>query len=101
MKKGEKPYADDYISYLENFERFDEIPAHAKKTNYAQYVENLANYLEQFFKNTKPLNDHSKLFEEFDAKFENDWEKGMIPGWEDEIKKVRAEQADEESKVLY
>lgn len=73
MKKEEKPYADDYISYLENFERFDEIPVHAKKTHYKEYVEHLANYLENFFKNTKPLFDHAGIFDDIADKFEKEW----------------------------
>lgn len=101
MKKGEKPYADDYISYIENFERFDEISIDAKRNNYKEYLEHLEKYLSDFFVNSKPLADHSKLIEEMDSKFENDWEQGNIPGWEDEIRKVRAEQVSEESKTLF
>lgn len=101
MKKNEKPYSDDYISYLENFERFDEIPAFAKRTFYKEYLENLCTYLTNFFKNSKPLVDHSKIFTEMDEKFESEWKNGVIPGWEDELKKVRAEKGEEDEKVLY
>lgn len=101
MKKGEKPYADDYISYIENFERFDEISIDAKRNNYKEYLEHLQKYLSDFFINSKPLADHSKLVEDMDSKFEKDWEQGEIPGWEEEIRKVRAVQISEESKTLF
>lgn len=101
MRKNEKPYADDYISYLENFDRFDEIPVHCKKTYYVTYLENLCDYLVLFFKNTKPLVDSSKLFDQMELKFDTDWQNGNIPGWEEEIKKARAEvEISEDSKQL-
>lgn len=91
MKKNDKPYSDDYISYIENFERFDEIPPFAKKTNYRDYLDHLCNYLTHFFFNSKPLVDHSKIYAEMDEKFAHEWENGIIPGWDEEIKKVRAD----------
>ena len=100
MKKNEKPYSDDYISYIENFERFDEIPVFAKKTNYKQYLENLFTYLINFFKNSKPLIDHSNISGDMEAKFEEEWKNGTMPGWEEELKKLRVEQGNNE-KVLY
>ena len=101
MRKSEKPYADDYISYLENFERFDEIPVHCKKTFYHEYLKNLCNYLITFFKNTKPLVDSSKLFDKMQTKFDTDWADASIPGWEEEIKKARGNMdSNEESKQL-
>lgn len=101
LKKEEKPYADDYISYIENFERFDEIPAFSKRTHYKEYLEHLCDYLSNFFKNSKPLIDHEKMFIEMEEKFENDWKEGNLPGWEDELKKVRAESKGGDDKMLY
>jgi len=100
IKKEHKPYSDDYISYLENFERFDEIAVFVKKTNYKEYLETLFKYLLNFFRNSKPLADHSKLLEEMNGKFEEEWSNGTMPGWEEEIKKVRAQMSQDE-KTLY
>lgn len=100
MKKNEKPYSDDYISYIENFERFDEIPVSAKRTHYKEYLENLSTYLENFFKNSKPLVDHSKIISEIEERFKQEWDNNAVPGWEEELKKVRVE-LEENGKTLY
>jgi hypothetical protein len=47
--------------------------------------------LTHFFKNSKPLVDHEKIFTEMDEKFAYEWSNGIIPGWDEEIKKVRAD----------
>lgn len=46
----------DYLSYLNNFDHFYEIPKHKKFTSdYQKYLESLLEYLESYIVRVKPL----------------------------------------------
>lgn len=79
-----------YLQYLNTFDMF--IPPQnpirrADKTTdqYFKYVGRLAEYLENFLRRTRPLEDLEKLFTSFDGDFERVWEVNAIPGWGDEV----------------
>lgn len=50
--------SDDYLSWLQNFDKFNVIPLYIKQANqYAEYVLNLHEYLRDFVIRAKPLLD--------------------------------------------
>lgn len=78
-----------YLQYLDIFDAFTPPQCPMKRSDkltdaYFQYIRSLAQYLEGFFKRTKPLEDHERLFQEFDEEFTRKWEKNDVPGWTDE-----------------
>ena len=67
--------SDDYLSWLQNFDKFAVIPLYIKQTNqYVEYVQNLLEYLKDFFQRAKPLMDFSEIREQTDEMFEGEWE---------------------------
>lgn len=75
-----------YIQYLDTFDNFTSIPRKDKLSDdYWLYVRNVANYLDNFIKLTKPLENLDKLFASFDEEFETLWTAGEVPGWQDEV----------------
>jgi len=75
-----------YIQYLDSFDNFTSISRKDKLSDaYWLYVRNLANYLENFMKLTKPLENLDRLLAQFEEEFEKLWTAGEVPGWEDEV----------------
>ena len=82
-----------YLQYLQTFDQF--TPPHMvtkradKRTDqYFKYVGRLADYLEDFLRRTKPLDDLEKTFASIEAEFEQAWEASDIPGWGAETQPV-------------
>ncbi|KAL4923424.1 SF3a splicing factor complex subunit PRP9 [Aspergillus undulatus] len=78
-----------YIQYLDNFDAFTPPQMSVKRNNklsdtYFQYVGELANYLEEFIKKARPLQDLSMIFASFDDDFEKQWAANQVPGWSEE-----------------
>jgi splicing factor 3A subunit 3 len=76
-----------YLQYLDLFDAFsppqNNIRRDQKKSeSYFQYLKALQDYLEQFMRRTKPLENLDKLFANFDKEFEELWAKDEVPGWE-------------------
>ncbi|QIX01569.1 hypothetical protein AMS68_007086 [Peltaster fructicola] len=74
-------------SYLDIFNHFTQphctISKREKLTDeYFSYVGSLAQYLQDFMRKTKPLEELEKVFAQFDAEFEKEWEAGTVAGWE-------------------
>ena len=47
----------DYLTYLDRFTKFTDIPHQKKNATYAAYVRSLHDYLVSFLKRTQPLLD--------------------------------------------
>ncbi|KAL4988939.1 hypothetical protein BDW68DRAFT_158038 [Aspergillus falconensis] len=78
-----------YIQYLDIFDAFTPPKLPIKRNNklsdkYFRYVGELADYLEEFIKKARPLQDLSKIFASFDEDFEKQWTANEVPGWEEE-----------------
>ncbi|KAF4556568.1 Pre-mRNA-splicing factor sap61-like protein [Elsinoe fawcettii] len=72
----------NYLQYLDSFDNFDGYARPDKfKDEYFKYVTELARYLEDFMRRTKPLENLEKLFGSFDAEFQQKWEKDEVEGW--------------------
>ena len=75
-----------YLQYLQTFDQFTSpyvvLKRAEKRTDrYFGYVGRLGNYLEDFLRRTKPLDDLQKLFVAVDSDFEKAWQSGEIAGW--------------------
>ena len=75
-----------YLQYLTLFDTFTTPQCPIKRADkstdqYFNYVGRLAEYLENFLKRTRPLEDLEKLFASFDADFAKAWEAAEVPGW--------------------
>lgn len=75
-----------YLQYLDNFDAFEPPRLPIKRQNkvtdtYLKYVADLASYLEDFVRRTRPLDDLAKLFLRLEREFETAWEAGTVPGW--------------------
>ncbi|KAI9035314.1 SF3a splicing factor complex subunit PRP9 [Aspergillus affinis] len=78
-----------YVQYLDVFDAFTPPQLTIKRTNklsdtYFRYAGELANYLEEFIKKVRPLQDLGKLFASFDEQFEQQWSANEVPGWTEE-----------------
>lgn len=72
----------NYSQYLDIFDDFGAISkADKMKEQYFTYLCRVAQYLEDFMRKVKPLENLDKLFSTFDKEFEEAWEKGEVPGW--------------------
>lgn len=86
-----------YIQYLNLFDQFTPPQLNIDKTQhkmtdeYFDYVGSLAEYLQSFMRRSRPLEDLEKLFGRFEKEFQEQWEKGEVPGWEPD-KEVKAAQ---------
>ncbi|XP_030510588.1 splicing factor SF3a60 homolog [Cannabis sativa] len=75
----------DYSTYLNVFSQPHKIPRKLKLTRqYKEYIENLLEYLTYFFQRTEPLQDLDRIFSKLITEFEEQWENGLIEGWEGE-----------------
>ena len=75
-----------YLQYLQTFDKF--TPPHMamkradKNTDqYFNYVGRLAEYLENFLKRTRPLEDLDKFFNSIDQEFEKAWSANEVLEW--------------------
>ncbi|KAM5344783.1 hypothetical protein ACJ41O_010645 [Fusarium nematophilum] len=78
-----------YLQYLEAFDNF--APGHGGVTRpnkltdqYFKYAGQLAEYLENFMRRTRPLENVDKVLASFDQEFETAWDKDEIEGWQKE-----------------
>lgn len=70
------------MTYLQTFDRLDEISKDLKTHEYRQYlVEHLYPYLFDFFKRCKPLFNIERDLQHVNHEFELKWEQGIFPGW--------------------
>lgn len=70
---------------------FQEIPKTDKREfyrPYKTYLENLAQYLKEFFMKTQPLADLAQVERQINQEFELRWKDGTLKGWERQIKTV-------------
>ena len=79
-----------YLQYLNTFDTFTPPQCPIKKPDkmtdqYFHYVRSLAEYLEDFMKRTRPLEDLASLFASFDEDFEKTWEANEVSGWGSEV----------------
>jgi len=72
----------DYNTYVNEFDKFHEIPKEKKNLECKKYLEALFGYLEGFLKRVKPLTDLNKIYSELNKSFEDDWLEGRIAGWD-------------------
>jgi splicing factor 3A subunit 3 len=80
----EQPAPMDYITYVQQFTQFSQIPRSLKfQKAYMEYVEGLLRYLISFHERTQPLKSVVKLMEEVEDSFEQRWQAGEVPGWQD------------------
>lgn len=75
-----------YLQYLTMFDIFTTPQCPIKRADkttdqYFNYVGRLADYLEEFLKRTRPLEDLDKVFASFDSDFAKAWESSQVPGW--------------------
>lgn len=75
-----------YLQYLDSFDHFTPPQCLIKrpdkmKDDYFQYLAALSNYLEDFMKRTKPLENLDKLFAAFQSDFNTAWKEDTVPGW--------------------
>lgn len=75
-----------YLQYLSTFDTFIPPQCPIKRADkmtdqYLNYVGRLVNYLENFLRRTRPLEDLEKVFTSFDQDFEKAWEANEVPGW--------------------
>lgn len=75
----------EYSAYLDVFSEPDKIPRKLKFTRqYKEYMENLLEYLIYFFQRTEPLQDLDRIFSKVVTDFEEQWENGVVQGWENQ-----------------
>jgi len=79
--------ADDYLSWLQHFDKFSQVPLYVKQSKrYEEYLEELADYLIDFFKRTQPLLDFDKSIKDpTEEMFESEWQNASLFGWESVI----------------
>lgn len=75
-----------YLQYLDQFDVFTPPQCPMKQSEkmkdaYFKYLGSLMNYLEDFMRRTRPLENLDKLFTEISKDFNAAWEKGEVPGW--------------------
>ncbi|KAJ6868127.1 splicing factor SF3a60 [Populus alba x Populus x berolinensis] len=82
--KFEKPI--EYSTYLDIFSQPHNLPRKVKFTRqYREYMENLLEYLFYFFQRTEPLQDLDRILSKVTTEFEEQWENGMVQGWEKNV----------------
>ncbi|KAJ9049765.1 Pre-mRNA-splicing factor sap61 [Entomophthora muscae] len=70
-----------YLIYLDRIDEFSTIPRKFKGIPYRRYLDDLKSYLESFFERAQPLIDYRSHLLKIEARFEEDWKAGQIPGW--------------------
>ena len=77
----------NYLQYLEAFDNFTSGPSALKRSDkmtdqYFAYLGGLAEYLENFMRKIRPLEDVDNLVGQFTSEFEELWQKDGIEGWQ-------------------
>lgn len=72
-----------YLQFLDHFDSFTppERSKKLKSDDYFRWLKAMQEYLENFMRRTKPLENLDKLFANFDKEFEELWAKDEVPGW--------------------
>ena len=73
-----------YLQYVDFFDSFQQYPIKRLEKlsdEYFAYVNALAEYLEGFWKRTRPLEDWEGISTQWDKEFEEEWKNDKIPGW--------------------
>ncbi|KAI9102826.1 hypothetical protein DFS34DRAFT_591443 [Phlyctochytrium arcticum] len=79
----EKAPKVNYLKYLDQFFRFETIPRETKETlMYTKYLNSLQTYFEGFFQRALPLFDADKVRTDAVKRFDEEWERGTLKGWE-------------------
>ncbi|KAK1442981.1 splicing factor sf3a-related protein [Babesia gibsoni] len=75
----------DYATYLNRFDRFEEIPRYCKYRvkEYQEYLEGLLNYLVGFFQRQNPLAKTDSLKESFEEEFQVEWNGNRPSHWKE------------------
>lgn len=75
----------DYITYLNSFDNFNEIPRSCRYRNkeYISYINGLLEKLQDFFSKTHPLAPMDKMLKKFHEEFEKQWKSGEVFDWQD------------------
>ena len=73
-----------YIQYLDNVDRFPLKRDDKLRDEYWLYVRDLSEYLQEFMKKTRPLEDLDSLYSKWDQEFAQKWEAIKVSGWEPE-----------------
>lgn len=75
----------EYSAYLDLFSDTGKISRKLKLTRqYREYMQKLLEYLVYFFERTEPLQDLERIFSKLTTEFEEQWEKQLVEGWENE-----------------
>ena len=73
-----------YLQYVDSFDTFHLYPidrTHKLSDEYWNYVNLLAEYLEHFFKRTRPLEDWARVAGSWDKQFDDEWNDNKVKGW--------------------
>jgi splicing factor 3A subunit 3 len=79
------PYSrdQDYLQYLDKFNTFFYISENNKTSNeYIKYINDLWEYLLDFFLRIQPLVDMNEFIDTWKNEFDNKWLNGKISGWD-------------------
>ncbi|GFE55757.1 splicing factor 3a [Babesia ovis] len=85
------PFAEiDYVTYLNQFDQFADIPRHCKYRvkPYCEYLEKLLEYLVGFFQRQNPLATTDTLKKSFEDGFEAEWVANRPAHWKDHTEKM-------------
>jgi splicing factor 3A subunit 3 len=88
-----------YLQYLGQFDKFTEFGSKLARNNqYFLYLNKVAEYLESFFRRTRPLEDPDDFMQEVHEQFEKEWDAETIEGWKKTgVAKKRKREEEEES----
>lgn len=72
----------DYLHFLDKFNSFFHIPeSHKDSKAYSDYLNDLWEYMETFFRRVQPLVDFTETVSEWQSDFNEKWTSGKIAGW--------------------
>jgi hypothetical protein len=72
----------DYITWLQQFERFHEVPRNVKfDKDYREFLDSFAAQMVDAFQRFFPLSSWKDQNEHFQEDFEARWSKSAVPGW--------------------
>lgn len=74
----------DYYTYVCGVVDFGTIPRARRLSKlYRDYLGSLVGYLESFYERTQPLAQLSKQYDKLEKEFSEQWQAGVVAGWED------------------
>ena len=73
IKKIYKGHEVDYATYVASFDAFHEIPRSGKDRKYKAYLNNLKEYLEDFFSRSQPLLSLKRIADNVSTEFDSQW----------------------------